>query len=65
MKFELKENQVPRGYRLIMYPEGLPSTGYLLTRQHLYAIYVELRDMFQDGPPEEEDEEPLGLSIGE
>lgn len=64
MKTEIKNLATSTRHRLIMYPDGLPSTGYVMTRQDLYALYVELRDMFVEGPPEE-DTEDLGLSLDE
>ncbi len=48
MKIEVKEKRAPHSYRLIIYPDSLPSTGYVMTRQDLYSLYVELRDMFQE-----------------
>ena len=61
MKTEVKQQTTSANYRLIMYPDGLPSTGYVMTKQQLYALYVELRDLFsqtsdQEVEPTAEDE---------
>lgn len=46
VKIEIKQRAHSPGHRLILYPDGLPSTGYPVTRQELYAFYMELRDLF-------------------
>lgn len=66
MKTEIKEQRVTRNYRLIFYPESGPSTGYPMTRQDLYGLYAELRELFQEGAPagpfdDEDDDDQLPL----
>jgi hypothetical protein len=65
MKTQIKEQRVTRNYRLILYPDNAPSTGYAMTRQDLYALYVDLREMFQEGAPagpfDEADDDQLPL----
>jgi len=65
MKTEIKKKDASPNYWLILYPDGVPSTGYTMTKQDLYAMYVELRDVFQEDTPTDtgSEESTLGLSI--
>ena len=68
MKTEIKKRTVGANYLLIVYPDGVPSSGFDMRKQDLYELYVQLRDMFSVPVIEEDEEEDtttLGLSLDE